>query len=86
MPLWEYQTVYLSGSLDFPDKVERAEALSWAGKSLSQQINTFASQGWEVFDMMWISDREVMVTFKRLAAEPDQTRKSEDGDPLTGSE
>ena len=65
MQQWEYLTTYLSGALDFPDSVARDEALNWAGKSLSQQLNAIAASGWEVIDLRWLSDIELMVTFKR---------------------
>ncbi|HEX3054299.1 MAG TPA: hypothetical protein VHP83_26825 [Aggregatilineaceae bacterium] len=64
-PSWEYLTVYISGSLDFPDTAPRTEVLSWAGKSITQQLNTYAVQGWELFNMFWVSDIEAMATFKR---------------------
>lgn len=66
-PTWEYLTTFLTGHLDFPDAVERSESLTWAGKSLTQQINDHAARGWEVIDLHWLSDKEVMVTFKRSA-------------------
>ncbi|MBN2306242.1 MAG: hypothetical protein JXQ72_17300 [Anaerolineae bacterium] len=65
MQRMEYKTVYLSGNLDFPDTVDRAEKLSWAGKSISQQLNEQAADGWEVMDLHWLSDTELMVTFRR---------------------
>ena len=65
MQQWEYLTVYLADDLDFPNEVDRGEALSWAGKSITQQINVRAAHGWEVFDLHWLSDTELMVTFKR---------------------
>lgn len=65
MAHWEYLTVYLSGSLDFPDAVARQDELAWASKALTQQLNDHAAQGWELMDMQWLSDREVMATFKR---------------------
>jgi hypothetical protein len=65
--MWEYLTLYLSGELDFPDTVKRAEALAWAGKSLTQQLNEHAARGWEIIDLRWLSDVELMVTFKRPA-------------------
>ncbi len=65
MPGWEYRTVYLSGALDFPEIVDRPERLTWAGKALTQQINEQTAQGWEVLDLHWLTDVELMVTFKR---------------------
>ena len=65
MQEWEYLTVYLSGNLDFPETVGRAEELGWASKSITQQLNERAEKGWELLDMVWLSDREVMATFKR---------------------
>jgi predicted secreted hydrolase len=65
MQRWEYLTVYLADDLDFPSEVDRHEALSWASKSITQQINAHAAQGWEVFDLHWLSDTELMITFKR---------------------
>lgn len=62
---WEYLTVFVSGVLDFPETVEREVALEWAGKSITQQLNEYAEQGWEVLDMRWLSDLELMVTFRR---------------------
>jgi hypothetical protein len=64
---WEYLTVYISGVLEFPESVNRQEALIWAGKAITQQLNEYAAQGWEVIDLVWLSDKEVMVTFKRPA-------------------
>ncbi len=64
-PEWEYLTAYLSGVLEFPELVNRQEALIWAGKAITQQLNEYAVQGWEVIDLVWLSDKEVMVTFKR---------------------
>jgi hypothetical protein len=66
---WEYLTVYLSGILEFPDTVSSQEMFTWAGKALTQQLNDHASLGWEIIDMRWLSDKEVMVTFKRPAGE-----------------
>lgn len=63
---WEYLTVYLSGELDFPAEVDRHETLSWAGKSLTQQLNEYAAIGWELIDLRWLSDLEMMVTFRRV--------------------
>jgi hypothetical protein len=64
---WEYLTLYLSGELDFPATVEREVKLSWAGKAITQQLNERAAQGWEIIDLRWLSDVELMVTFRRLA-------------------
>jgi hypothetical protein len=66
---WEYLTLYLSGELDFPETVEREVKLGWAGKAITQQLNERAAQGWEIIDLRWLSDVELMVTFKRLARE-----------------
>ncbi len=63
--IWRYLTVYLSGVLDFPDTVERAESLKWAGRALSQQLNEYARQGWDVVSIHWLSDVELMVIFRR---------------------
>ena len=68
MQQWEYLTVFLSGALDFPDTVDRSETLTWAGKSITQQLNERAQQGWEITDLRWLSDIELMVTFKRHVA------------------
>ncbi len=76
MPQWEYLTTYISGTLDFPDTVERDERLHWSGKSISQQINAFAEEGWEMIDQHWLSEIELMVTFKRVAQ--DGSREIED--------
>ena len=65
MPQWEYLTTYISGALDFPETVERGELLKWAGKSISQQLNAFAAQGWELIGQHWLSEIDLMVTFKR---------------------
>ncbi|MBN1680919.1 MAG: hypothetical protein JW966_11570 [Anaerolineae bacterium] len=62
---WEYLTTYLSGLLDFPDSVDEAEALAWASKSITQQLNEYARLGWEVIDIRWITNMELMITFKR---------------------
>jgi hypothetical protein len=62
---WEYLTVYLSGELDFPETVDHQEVMIWAGKSITQQINERAALGWELIDLRWLSDLEMMVTFKR---------------------
>jgi hypothetical protein len=74
MPLWKYLTVYISGALDFPETVSRPETLIWAGKAITQQLNDYAALGWEVFEMVWISDKEAMVTFKRQ--EQDDSHRS----------
>ncbi len=66
-PEWEYLTVYLSGELDFPEAVAREVTLSWASKSITQQLNERAARGWEIIDLRWLSDIELMVTFKRPA-------------------
>ena len=68
---WEYLTLYLTGELDFPATVEREVMLSWAGKAITQQLNERAAQGWEIIDLRWLSDVELMVTFKRMAREED---------------
>jgi len=65
MGRWEYLMVYLSGELDFPDAVERDERLAWAGKSLTQQLNERAAQGWEIIDLRWLAEIELLVTFRR---------------------
>jgi hypothetical protein len=65
MQEFEFLTQFLSGALDFPDSVDRIEALEWAGKALTQQINEYATQGWDVIDMHWLSEKEVMITFRR---------------------
>lgn len=65
MQQWEYLTTYISGALDFPDSVARDESLSWASKSISHQLNDIAAQGWEVIDLRWLSEIDLMVTFKR---------------------
>jgi hypothetical protein len=64
---WEYLTLYLSGQLDFPETVARDVVLTWAGKAITQQLNEYAAQGWELIDLRWLSDLELMVTFKRPA-------------------
>jgi hypothetical protein len=60
--------------LDFPDTVSREDELGWASKALTQQINEYAAQGWEMVNINWLTDKEIMVTFKRPAAqnEPNQ--------------
>lgn len=76
MQQWEYLIVYIADDLDFPHEVDRHEALSWAGKSITQQINAHAAHGWEVFDLHWLSDTELMVTFKRpVHTEPNEDSK-----------
>jgi len=55
----------VSGELDFPGATDRQEVLIWAGKSITQQINEHAALGWELIDLRWLSDLEMMVTFKR---------------------
>ena len=72
MQTWEYLTVFLSGALEFPESVQREIMLEWAGKSLTQQLNAHAEQGWELIELRWLSDIEIMVIFKRPA------QKSED--------
>lgn len=67
MQRWEYLTLYISGALDFPDAVGRDETLNWASKAISQQLNDVAARGWEVIDLRWLSDIDLMVTFKRPA-------------------
>jgi hypothetical protein len=66
-PTWEYLTLYLSGELDFPDTVAREVMLTWAGKAITQQLNERAAEGWEIIDLRWLSEIELMVTFKRPA-------------------
>ena len=73
MQHWEYLTVYLADDLDFPNEVDRHEALSWASKSITQQINDLAALGWEVFDLHWLSDTELMATFKRPTQPNEET-------------
>jgi len=65
----EYLTVYISGYLEFPETVSRQEEMTWAGKALTQQLNEYAALGWEIVNILWISDREMMVTFKRENAQ-----------------
>lgn len=65
-PAWEYLTLYLSGELDFPEPVTRDVMLTWAGKAITQQLNECALEGWEIIDLRWLSEIELMVTFKRL--------------------
>jgi hypothetical protein len=65
MQQWEYLTIFVSGALDFPDTVDRSETLVWAGKSITQQLNEHAQQGWEIIDLRWLSDTDLMVVFKR---------------------
>ncbi len=78
---WKYLTTYISGALDFPDTVEREVTLDWAGKSISQQLNAIAAQGWEVIDLRWLSDIDLMVTFKRAVTNnAGTTGDDEDGD------
>ena len=77
MARWEYLTVYLSGELDFPDTVERGERLAWAGKSLTQQLNERAAQGWEIIDLRWLAEIDLMVTFRRPLAS--QAREDQEG-------
>jgi hypothetical protein len=69
--MWQYLTAYISGQLDFPEAVSRTEMLAWASKSITQQLNEYAVQGWELIDLEWISEREVMATFQRMAADSD---------------
>jgi hypothetical protein len=64
---WEYLTLYLSGELDFPETVAREVMLTWAGKAITQQLNERAAEGWELIDLRWLSEIELMVTFKRPA-------------------
>lgn len=68
--MWEYLTVYISGALDFPETVQRHEILSWAGKSITQQLNERAALGWEIIDLRWLSELELIVTFKRQVTPP----------------
>lgn len=79
-PQWEYLTVFLSGTLDFPEKVSRDERLAWAGVSITQQLNERAAQGWEMIDINWLSDTEVMCTFKRVAITPGASEDDHDHD------
>lgn len=72
---WEYLTVYLSGELDFPAEVQRQETLAWAGKSITQQLNEYAVFGWELIDQRWLSDLELMVTFKRVVLKRPKSEK-----------
>lgn len=69
MQKWEYLTAYLAGGLDFPNEVERAEELAWVSKSITQQLNDHAEQGWEIRDLHWLSERELLVTFQRPFAQ-----------------
>ncbi len=78
MQQWEYLTTYISGALEFPEEVGRDVTLDWASKSISQQINAIAMQGWELIDLRWVTDIELMVTFKR--AVPDNTDDTNDGE------
>jgi hypothetical protein len=73
--MWEYLTTYISGALDFPDTVDRAEVLAWAGKSLTQQLNEHAEAGWEIIDLRWLSDMELMVTFRRPAPDKPKNKR-----------
>jgi len=75
MQQWEYLTIFLSGALDFPDPVDRVETLSWAGKSITQQLNEHARQGWEIIDLRWLSDIELMVTFRRSIVQKPGTKR-----------
>ena len=76
MQQWEYLTVFLSGALDFPDAVDRSETLVWAGKSITQQMNEHAQQGWEIIDLRWLSDTDLMVVFKRRIAHEVSKKKA----------
>ncbi|MGQ9848738.1 MAG: hypothetical protein ACUVSU_01675 [Aggregatilineaceae bacterium] len=76
---WEYLTVYLSGALDFPEAVGRTEQLIWAGKALTQQLNEHAAQGWEIIDLRWLSELEMMVTFRRPKPPAPRTRPGAKG-------
>ncbi len=79
MQQWEYLTVFVSGALDFPETVDRAETLAWAGKSITQQLNERAQQGWEIIDLRWLSDTDLMVVFKRhVAARTPKKRQHND--------
>jgi len=81
MPCWEYLTVYLSGELNFPEIVDRAVTREWAGKSISQQINAYAAQGWAVLDLHWLAETELMVTLQRPAgSQPGGASAREDAD------
>jgi len=75
-PEWEYLTVYLTGELDFPETVGHDVLLTWAAKSLTQQLNERAAAGWEIIDLRWLSDIELMVTFKRLARQDSDPGKA----------
>ncbi len=77
MQKWEYLTAYLAGGLDFPNEVERAEELAWVSKSITQQLNDHAEQGWEIIDLHWLSERELMVTFQR-PINPDEIEDFDD--------
>lgn len=72
MQRWEYLTIFISGLLEFPEAVSEANALEWAGKSITQQLNEYASKNWQVIDMEWISPKEVMVTFQRPVQDEDE--------------
>jgi hypothetical protein len=75
---WEYLTLYLSGELDFPESVAREVMLTWAGKAITQQLNERAAEGWEIIDLRWLSEIELMVTFKRPAQnESEEDRQSD---------
>jgi len=80
--LWEYRVEYLSGALEFPDTVDQGETLAWAGKALSQQLNDYAVLGWEVMDVRWVSDLEMMVIFKRPQSPDAEDGSSEHGDDI----
>ncbi len=79
MQRWEYLTVYISGELDFPETVDRAVTLEWAGKSISQQINAYAAQGWMVLDLRWLTETELMLTLQRPAGSGASAREDVDG-------
>lgn len=83
MQRWEYVTTYISGALDFPDNVGRDETLDWASKSISQQINAIAVQGWELIDLRWLTDIELLVTFKRPVDASDSAGAELDEDATT---
>lgn len=74
---WEYLTEFISGTLDFPEAVGRTESLSWAGVSITQQLNERAANGWELVDIHWLSEMEAMATFQRPAG--DQTTSDQAG-------
>jgi hypothetical protein len=65
MQKWEYLVVYIQGREVNPEVADKSFDVHASADKYTEQLNKYASGGWELMQFEWDDDKGVKALFKR---------------------